>query len=118
MPEIVPATAEMIARFEGHTKTVRAIAAVDGDRVLGVTGFYPQNGHYVLFAGIAEDARREMNRHKRTLIACARKVMAMTRGMPLLAHADPDIEGSDVLLKHLGFTPTNDKDIWQWLGQR
>lgn len=116
MAEIVNATSEMLSQFENHPKTVRAIAAVEGDKVLGIAGFYPQNGALVLCAYIADEARKEMNKHKRTLIQCARKLIGMTKGMPLLAHADPEIEGSEVLLRHLGFQPTNDKDVYSWHG--
>ena len=119
MPEIRPATAEMIKALNRDVpRTVRAIAAVEDGKVLGITGFYPQEGHLVMFADIAAEARAEISRHKRTLVRCAWKVMgmAMQRRMPIVANADPDIEGADRLLLHLGFEPRNGS--YQWLGQQ
>lgn len=117
MTEIVSATAEMIQALHRELpRTVRAIAAVENGEVLGVTGFYPQEGHLVIFADIAPKARAEICRHKRTLIKCAWKVlgMAMRRRMPIVATADPEIEGADRLLEHLGFAPHNGS--YRWLG--
>lgn len=119
MPEIVPATSEMIQTLNRDLpRTVRAIAAVEDGKVLGVAGFYPQEGHLVMFADIAAEARAQINRHKRTLIRCSWKVMgmAMQRRMPIVASADPEIEGADRLLLHLGFEPHNGS--YQWLGQQ
>ena len=119
MCEIVDASEAMIRAFSPQPmpRTVRAFAAVEGERVLGVTGFYPQNGTLVLFAGIAQDARAEMQRHRRTLIRCARQLMDMVAdlGMPACAYADPEIQGSDVLLKHLGFVHSG-KGVYKWRG--
>lgn len=111
MAELVPATAAMLAQFEPMPRTVRAIAAVEGDRVLGVTGFYPEGGRLILMATIADDARAEMHRHKRTLIKAARKVLEMTNAlrMPVHAYADPEISGSDSLLEHLGFADVGNR---------
>lgn len=111
MAELVPATAELLAKFESMPRTVRAIAAVEGDRVLGVTGFYPEAGRLVLMASIADDARAELHRHKRTLVRAARKVLEMTRAlhMPIHAYADPDISGSESLLEHLGFSDVGNR---------
>lgn len=115
MAEIVNATPAHIQRLYAKPlpRTARVIAAVEGETVLGITGFYPQDGRIVLFAGIADEARSQMKRHKRTLIACARKIMGMVaeRKTPVFACADPKIAGSDVLLKHLGFEHDRD-DIW------
>lgn len=121
MPEIVPATEAMVRAVttEQMPYSVRAIAAVDGDRVLGVAGFYPKNGRLVLIASIAKDARAEISRHKRTLVRCARRVMGMVAAleMPVYAEADPHIDGSASLLVHLGFTHTG-QGIYTWLGHR
>lgn len=117
MIEIVPATTQMIGTLNrGLPKTVRAVAAVQDGEVLGVAGFFPHEGHLIMFADIAPVARAEICRHKRTLVRCARRVMGMAieRGMPIIASADPDIEGSDRLLLHLGFAPENGS--YRWLG--
>lgn len=108
MPEIVPATPGLVRMLTDKPlpRTVRAIAAVDGDQVLGITGFYAEDGRLVMFAGISDRARAEAG-YKRTVIRCARKIMGMAaeRRMPIYAEADADVPGSEILLDHLGFTP-------------
>lgn len=113
MPEIVPATAELVRQVTDKPmpRTLRALAVVEDEKVLGVTGFYPENGHLVWVGHMTDEARAEMNRDKFTyyklaLVQCAKQIMAMAaeRRLPVYAHADPDIQGSDTLLKHLGFT--------------
>lgn len=117
MTEIVPATEEMIRSVtnEPWTRTVRAVAAVDGDRVLGVAGIYPENGHLIMFSGIAPEARAEIHKHKKTLVRCARRVfeMAITRRMPIAALADDKYEGSESMLRHFGFIHVG-KGIYKW----
>ena len=119
MAEIIPATAQMVRLLHSEPlpRTIRAIAAVEGDELIGITGFYPENGHLVLFGDMAPAARAEVCRHKRTMIRCAWKVMgmAMKYRMPIAAIADPKIPGSDNLLLHFGFAK-NERGIYQWLG--
>ena len=118
MTEIVPATAEMIrALHKELPRTVRAIAAVEDGRVLGIGGLYPQDGYLVLFGAVAPETRAEMCRHKRTLLRVVWAVlgMAIKRRTPVLAMADPDIDGSERLLLHLGFIP-QDNASYQWPG--
>ena len=117
--QIVPATAAMIRSLHAELpKTVRAVAAVEGDRVLGVAGIYPQEGYLILFGAIAPDTRAELHRHKRALLRCVWKVLgfAMQRRMPVFAVADEDIEGSDRFLRHLGFIPR--EGGYEWHGSR
>jgi hypothetical protein len=119
MAEIVPATMEMIRAVTDDPlpRTVRAIAAVEGERVLGVTGFYAENGGLVIFSGFADQTRAEIDRHKRTLILCARKIMSMARekGMPIYAICDSSIPKAAVLLRHLGFSHVY-RETYQWHG--
>ena len=118
MTEIMPATAEMIrALHKELPRTVRAIAAVEDGRVLGIAGLYPQDGYLVLFGAVAPETRAEMCRHKRTLLRIVWEVlgMALRRRTPVVAMADPDIEGSERLLLHLGFMPQNDGS-YKWPG--
>lgn len=115
MTEIVPATAEMLRRFYGRLpeQTVRALAVTEGDVVLGVTGFYPDNGRTVLFAKIGEQVERR--RYVRTILICAHRILEMARtlGMPIQAVADTEIEGSNRLIEHLGAERIH-REIYQW----
>ena len=114
--QIVPATMEMIRSLHADLpKTVRAIAAVEGERVLGVAALYPQEGCLVLCGVVAPETRAEMKRHRRTLLRCVWTALAIAvrRGMPVVAMADQDIEGSDRLLLHLGFMPKNGNYQWE-----
>lgn len=121
MIRIVPATAEMFRAIDGEppARTTRAVAVLDGERVLGVAGLYPDAGRQVLFAGIAQSARAEIGRHKRAIVQCSRVVlgMALRRRLPVHSVADPAIEGSDRLLRHLGFSHLKD-GVYEWPGSR
>lgn len=105
MITVRPATYEDIVRLDGQppARTCRAMVAEEDGRVTGIWGFYTHNTRYVLFSSFSPEFRR----HKRNFVIAvksARELFYRLPEMPLLAEADPDIEGSDVLLKHLGFT--------------
>lgn len=110
MIEILPATPELLARFYGDTpkRTSRAVAVVSGDEVLGVGGVYREGANSVLFS----DMKDELRKNKRALVKAVRAVMRLMKGT-VYSWADPDIEGSDVLLKHMGFEPYGD-GVYQW----
>ena len=105
---------------EAVRQTVRALAVVENDEVLGVAGFYPQDGRLVLFGTMTDAARKEMNkdkftRYKLALVLCAKKIMGMAteKRMPIVAMADPKFDGSDRLLEYLGFTQSYGR-VYQW----
>jgi hypothetical protein len=108
MIEIVPATKEHINALydEPPGLTVRAIAAVDGEKVLGVAGTYYGNGQKVAFANLTEELRKK----PRALVAGAR-IMAKMMGKGTIARCDANIDKADSFLRHLGFKPL-DGDIW------
>lgn len=101
--EIVPATTEQLQAFRGRTleRSVRAVAAVRNGKVLGVAGIYPGSAGWVMFADLSEEVRRD----RRLVVRGYRAVqdLARRRPMPVVAIADPEIPGSDVLLEHMGF---------------
>ena len=114
--QIVPATMEMIRSLHAELpKTVRAVAAVEGGRVLGIAALYPHDGRLILCGVVAPETRAEMKRHRRSLLRCVWHALAIAvkRGMPVVAIADQDIEGSDRLLLHLGFVPKNGSYEWE-----
>ena len=112
MSEIVPATRAMLEYVGGQPvfKSMRAIAVVEGERVLGVAGIYHDRDRTVMFANTVEP----MKDHKRILVHAYRKVMAWAeeRGLAIHAQANPTIEGACVLLEHLGFQHVPHLDIW------
>lgn len=112
-PDVIPATAEVIRRFYGSapTRTQMAVAVVDGDRVLGVGGVYLDGPRWVMFSDMTDDLRQK----KRTLVRAVRAVQAMIsrRTIPVVALADPQIPGSDVLLRHMGAEHVSD-GVYAW----
>lgn len=113
---IRPATAEDIAAVSPRRETCRALVAEDNGRRLAVFGIYPFCTRWVLFAWATDEYRK----NRRAVVAgikALRELIANRPIMPLLAHADPEIPGSDVLLKHMGFEPLSE-GIYQCLGNK
>lgn len=115
-PQIVLATPELLERFYGQkpVKTQRAIAVVENGEVLAVGGIFATQANYVIFSEMRQDVRSQPW-YRRTLIRAVRRILsfAVKRDIPVLALADPDIEGSENLLKHLGFEPLT-QGVWGW----
>ena len=116
MPEIVPATPELLERFYGAKppRTQRAIAVVEDGEVLAIGGIYTIEANLVMFSEMRPEVRTS-SWYRRTLVRAVRQIMgfASTRNIPVLALADPEIEGSEALLKHFGFEPLT-QGIWGW----
>lgn len=112
--EIVPATAEMIERFRkcATERTVRAYAAVRGADVIGVFGVYRQPAHLVMFADLTDTMRKD----KRAMVHGYRRMLELVKriGLPVVSIADEDVDGSDVLLTHMGFAPVSER-VYAWL---
>lgn len=107
MIELIPATADILARFYGKpvTRSMRAIAAVrDGD-VLGVAGVFVDESRQVVFSSISE----ELKAHPRLIVRAYRIVLAMARESALQAHAvcDPAETTARHFLEHIGFQKVN-----------
>lgn len=113
MINIVPATRQMIEHLDNSlSKSVHAFAAVDGDRVLGITGVYITNRSWVIFSTLTDELRQ----NKRIIIKGYRMIMDVVkrRKMPVYSLACPNIEGSAKLLEHIGFTRlTGDLFVWR-----
>lgn len=101
---IRPATAKDLETVDGRlpAKSCRAMVATEDQDVIGVWGIYPQNTRYVLFASFTEQFRQS-KRNFVLAVASARKLISARPSMPVLSVADPEISGSEVLLKHMGF---------------
>ena len=113
-----PATAEDMIAVDGALppKTCRALVAEDNGKVECVFGIYQHSTRYVLFSSCTDEFRT----NKRAVVKAVRKmweIIAQRPPMPLLAHADPEIKGSDVLLNHMGFERLTG-DVFQCLGHR
>lgn len=112
-PDVIPATAEVIHRFYGAapTRTQMAVAVVSGERVLGVGGVYLDGPRWVMFSDMTDELRQS----KRVLVRAVRSVQAMIarRTIPVVALADPQIPGSDILLRHMGAEHVSD-GVYTW----
>lgn len=108
MIELVPATKEHIEAMYGETqgRTVRAIAAVEDGKVLGVGGIYQTAGNTVIFANLSDELRKR----PRKLVEASRIVLRWIEGN---AHAicDPQIKTAQNFLEHYGFQKM-EGDLW------
>lgn len=113
MIAIVPATAEHIRAIYGAdlTCSVRALAVVDGDRVLSVAGTYVTEGKTVMFSNMVDDMRR----HPRTMLAVAKRLLASC-DRQVFAVCDTTIPRAAAFLEHLGFNKIND-EVYVWAQQ-
>lgn len=115
---IRPATAEDLQAVDGMApaRTCRALVAEESGRTLAIFGIYPMNTRYVMFSHATDEFRRNKRRVVMGIRAM-QSLIASRPAMPLLAYADPEIPGSDVLLKHMGFEPFNER-VYQCLGHK
>ena len=115
MIEVKHATSAMIRAFYGSDRpySMKALAAVDGDEVLGVIGIYPQNGQQVVFM----DLKDELRKHPRVLIKGGAIFMRWVREakMPTCARCDDAIPAARRFLEHFGFRHLN-KGVFVWTG--
>lgn len=113
---IRPATREDISAVGHRRETCRALVAEDNGKTLAIFGIYPFSTRWVLFAWATDEYRK----NRRAVVAgikAIRELIESRPAMPLLAHADPAIPGSDVLLKHMGFEQLSE-GIYQCLGNK
>lgn len=113
--ELVPATREIVEKGLklSAKNTLRGIAAVRGDEVLGVAAITIQDGQAIMIAHFTDELRG----HKRVIVRGIRRMMAMAMALnlPLYAECDPTIEKAEAFLKHLGFAHVKGR-IYAWLG--
>ena len=96
-------------------RTVKAWVIEEKGRVLGIGGFYLDQGRTVMFAEITSDARQKCEWPARAMLTSARHVLqqAMKTGMPIYAVADPSVENSAKLLERIGFVQGY-KETYVW----
>lgn len=111
MIEIVPATRTHVETLykEAPGLSLRAVAAVDGERVLGVGGTYLCGGERIAFAKLTDELRHE---HRRALVKACR-LMLQTYAGRVFAKCDPGIPGAAAFLKHWGFQCVRE-DLFVW----
>lgn len=106
---IEPATREQLLQlYTEIPKTVRAFAAVDGDKVLGVAGVYQENGVQVCFAKLTDELRA----NKRMVVLGMRKVLGLFGSM-VFAICDQNEPKAPGLLRHVGFQPIKG-EVYIW----
>lgn len=111
---IIDATAAHLrAIYPDQPKTCRAWSIVDGERVLGICGFYREGAGNVIFTEIGAELRR----HPVLIVRTARRVMAAVKAkrLPVFAACDFSVEASERFLRHFGFSPLPN-GVFQWQG--
>ena len=107
--KIVPATPEMVEKFCKCNKTVRAVAVVDGEKVLGLAGIHLQYEAQLIFSWIGE----ELKKKPRMIFKTWKVLLKMINcRIPVVAQCDHRIPRAAEFLAHLGFVPVGD-DIWR-----
>lgn len=113
MQAILPADQEIMKAHYGEPigKTVRAVAMVEDDRVLGVAGSYLDGTRVVVFGSFTEDLRKK----PKLLLRGCKEVqrIAGRAGLPVQALADRSIEAAGRFLEHLGFSNIGG-EIYEW----
>lgn len=113
MIKVVPATYDMVRSFYGHglAHSMRALAAVRGEEVLGVVGVYPEHGRQVIFM----DVKDELRSHPMAFARGSKVVMRWLREsrMPTHAMCDETIEAAERFLERLGFRRIH-KQLFEW----
>ena len=103
MTIIAPATPELLQRCrETRWPTLHAgICSIEEDgQVSGVCGLVQSQGRFWLFATLTSESRRP-----RTIARGLRELKSILEGRVIYALADPDVEGSERVVQHLGFEP-------------
>lgn len=100
---------------EPPRKSWRAVAVVDGEDVLGIGGLYLDGPRWVLFSNMRKDVQASLMKYRRELLRTCWALLAIAgrKNMPVHAVPDPEVEGSERLLQHLGFAHV-DRGVWQW----
>lgn len=117
--EVRWATAEDIDKFYGGRprQTVRAIVALVGGEPAGVIGLAQEAGWTVAFS----DMKPAIGPHLRSLpvLFAIKEIMRLIRQSPgpVVAVANPDIEGSADTLRKFGFERigrSDEGEVFQW----
>ena len=104
---IRPATLSDFEAFYGRKPPIslRALAAVRDNTIVGIGGYYIQNGLAVAFTDSISMTKREV-------IQAGRAFMAFIRGLKIDVVAQCNPASGDTVLKHYGFKPYRD-DAWR-----
>ena len=109
MITIIPATSEMVkARCKG-VKSVRAIAAIEDEKVLGVAGVYLDGDKQIVFASLCQELK---DRPKAILMAWKELKKTFRPNLPVFAFCDFTLPRTENFLLHFGFLPYKD-NIWR-----
>lgn len=100
-PEIIPVTEEIVKRFYGNIppKTLRAVAAVRDEEILGIAGIFSIGMGWMLFADFGDEIRSD----KRTMVKAVNAIRKLIANIQMPVYAKPaDIEGAETLIEHIG----------------
>jgi len=101
---------------EPQDKTIKAIAVVEGSKILGLGGYYLLPNCLVVFSEIKPEYINSSIIHKMLIMRCIRKGMEMAKktNLPIYAAPAPEIKGACTLLNYLGFVEQR-PGIYRWL---
>lgn len=110
--DIVTATPELLTRFYGHPpkRTMRAVAAVRGERVIGIAGIYPDGHRQVMFSELTDEIRAD----RRAIVRGIRAVTELARARGTAVHARAaEVDGAERMLEHIGFVKVH-PEVFVW----
>ena len=116
--DILPATPMTLREFydDKICHTQRAYIVFEDGEPIAVFGIYLEKSRMVLFSDIRPDIRDKLDEYKRVIVQCVRKTQQLIKNsaVPVSALADPEHEGSNTLLEHVGLTHIQG-GVYKWL---
>lgn len=93
------------------SRSARVISIVDGEKVLGFAGLYPDKSRQIAFMEISDELRN----HPRLIVKASRIFMRWVRESKLPTHAlcDEEIKRAAEFLEHFGFKRIY-KEVFSW----
>jgi hypothetical protein len=116
---IEPACPDDVKRVTGESLpyTSHLFEVKAENEIIGFIGYYRKHTYLVLYAHIEPHVQKQLKRYRRAVILAYREMMKQLEKQPLpvYSYADEEAEGSERLLRHIGFEPHNGR-VYRWHG--